>query len=95
MNHFFEILQNPSLFIKEQSPRRKFEIKGCLVFFKNSQKWSKRFLLCTRKTNFWGGFSLVFAFKQANEQVLFQVQLLKMLKKNIVFVHFRVTVQIF
>ena len=36
-----------------------------------------------------------FAFKQAKEQILFQVQPLKMLNKYSFFVHFRVTLQIF
>ena len=43
-DYFFENLQNPSLYIKEQSPRRKFEIKSCSLFFKNSQKWSNGLL---------------------------------------------------
>ena len=40
-----ENLRNPSLYIKKQSPIRKFEIKSCLVFFKNPQKWPKQFLI--------------------------------------------------
>ena len=40
-----ENLQNPFLYIKEQSPIIKFEIKSCSIFFKNSQKWPKRFLI--------------------------------------------------
>ena len=40
----------------------------------------------------WGSLSLVFAFKQAKEQILFQVKPLKMLNK-ICFAHSRVTVK--
>ena len=31
--YFLFYFQNPSLYIKEQSPKIKFEIKVCLVFF--------------------------------------------------------------
>ena len=30
---FFENVQNSSLYIKEESPRRKFEMQSCLIFF--------------------------------------------------------------
>ena len=36
-----------SLYIKEQSLIRKFQIKSCLIFLQNSKKLSKRFLICT------------------------------------------------
>ena len=51
-----ENVQNPSSYIKKQLPRRKFEIKSCLVFF--LQKLSKQFLFCTGENKF----SSVFAF---------------------------------
>ena len=42
---FCKKLQNPSIYIKEPSPKRKYKIKSCLIFFKNSQKRPKRFLI--------------------------------------------------
>ena len=36
---FFENLQNPSFKIKEKSPKIKFEIKSCLIFFFYSQNY--------------------------------------------------------
>ena len=61
-------------YTKEQSPIIKFKIKCCLIFFKNSQKWPKRFF--DLKNSFkkcFPPFSLFFAFKQAKGQILFQV----------------------
>ena len=31
--YFFENFRNPFFYFKEQLPRRKFEIKSCLIFF--------------------------------------------------------------
>ena len=61
---------------------------------KNSQNGQHGFWSVQGKLNFLGGFSSVFAFKQAKEQILFQVQSLKMLNEKHFFAHFRVTVQI-
>ena len=53
------------------------------------------FDLKNSKTNFVLPFSSVFVFKQAKELILFQVQPLKIINKNIFFAHFRVTLKIF
>ena len=64
-----------------------------LIFFLNSQKRSKQFLICTGENKKNVRFSSVFAFWQAKEQILFQVQPLQMF--FYVLAHFRVTVHIF
>ena len=66
--YFFFNLQKPSLYIKEQSPIRKFEIKSFLIV-KNSQKWSKRFLIYTggNQTVFWFLFSFLLLNKLKNK----------------------------
>ena len=71
---FSENLQNPSLYIKEQSPIIKFEIKSCLIFLKFPKIAKTVFDLKNSKTKFLPPFSSVFAFKQAKEQILFQVK---------------------
>ena len=82
-NIFLKNLQNPSLYIKEQSSRRKFKIKSWLIFFKNSQKWSKQFWSVQGKTHLLGGFSSVFCVLTSE-------------RTNFVSgAHFRVTFQIF
>ena len=63
---------------QKKSPKRNTEIKSCLIILKNSQKWSKRFLICTEENQKKFGFSSVFGFKHAKEHILFQVQPLKM-----------------
>ena len=78
MNFFVENLRNPSLYTKEQSTRRKFEIKSCLLFLKILKNGQHSFWSVQGKTKLFLGFSSVFAFKQAKEQILFQVQPLKM-----------------
>ena len=80
--------------IKEQSPRRKFEIKNCLIFFKNSQKWSKWFLICTgqNKICFWGSLQFLLSNKQKNK-FCFKCNLYKCF--FYVLAHYRVTVHIF
>ena len=72
MNIFFENFQNPTLHIKEQSPKIKFEIKVCKKFFFIFQKMAKRvFDLKNSEKKFVSSISSVFACKQAKEQILF------------------------
>ena len=71
-------LQIPSFYSKEQSPKRKFGIKFCLLFFR-PQKWAKLvFNFCPSWMKKKFCFSSVLAFKQAKEQIFFQGQPLKM-----------------
>ena len=81
---FLENLLNLSLFIKEQSKKLKFEIKVCKVFFLPKTGKAVNDLKKV-KTFFVWSISLVFAFKQAKENIVFQVKSLKKLQK-IVFV---------
>ena len=82
-------MQNPFQYIKEQLKKIKFEIKIFLLFFYNFPKMAKTVfdLKNSKKKLFWP-FSSVFVFKQAKEQILFQVQPLKIKKLKNVFVHF-------
>ena len=74
MNMFFN-LQNPSLYIKEQSRKRTFEIKSCSIFFVKFPKKAKTvFVLKNSINNLFLSIYLVFSFKQAKEHILFQVK---------------------
>ena len=62
MNIFLWKFAESTLYIKEQSPRRNFEIKSWLIFLKNYQKWPKRFLICTEETQKYVRFLFSFCF---------------------------------
>ena len=80
--YFYEVKSKKSAnfaehaYIKEQSPSRKFDIKSCLIFLKIPKNGQNGFLSVQRENNL--GFSTVYAFKQAEEHILFQVQPLQM-----------------
>ena len=73
-----EDLHLPSFYSKEQSSKRKFGIKFCLLFCmpQNGQNWFLIFAHREWKKHFC--FSSVLALKQAKEKNLFRVQPLKM-----------------
>ena len=71
------------LYFQEKSPRIKLKVVKylCCIF----QKWAKRFLIFkkVKKKIFCFTFSIVFAFKQAKEHILFQLKTQKILNKKI------------
>ena len=61
--------------------------------FYNSQKWSKRFLICTGENNFWGVSLQFLLLNKLKNKFCFSCNLINLFLKNCA--HFRVTVQIF
>ena len=73
-------LRIPSFYFKEQRPKRKFGIKLFNIFL-GPQSWQHQFCPWGRKFFFFLTLPSVFAFKQAEEQIQFQVQPLQMVNK--------------
>ena len=63
---------------QEENLKLKFVYYRIFKKFPKMIKTVFNFLLCTGENIFLGGFSSVFAVKQATEQILFQVQPLQM-----------------
>ena len=88
INIFSENLQIQNLSSKNNRRKVNLDFHFVLIYFA-SNTWAKLVLPMVQAKTILGGFSSVFAFKQAKEEGLFQSKLLKIKKKC--FVDFRVT----
>ena len=88
INIFSENLQIQNFSSKNNRRKVNLDFHFVLIYFA-SNTWAKLVLPMVQAKTILGGFSSVFAFKQAKEEGLFQPKLLKFKKKW--FVGFRVT----